>query len=202
MALTDHDTQAASPRRRPLSARPDADPGHRAVVPAGGRSVHLLAYLFDPADADSARRPRRSATIARTAPRRWPQGAGNGRRRQLGASRGDRRRRGRRPPAHRPRPRRGGRGRHPRGRVHRRLDRGRGPRLRGPVRGRTAPRGRAGQGGGRRPGARQPPLPGLSVPDEVIAGLVDSGLCGIEVFHLDHDLAERTGLLSWRHPWA
>ena len=39
-----------------------------------------------------------------------------------------------------------------------------------------------------------PRSPGYEIPDEVIAGLVDSGLCGIEVFHPDHDAAERDRL--------
>jgi predicted metal-dependent phosphoesterase TrpH len=39
-----------------------------------------------------------------------------------------------------------------------------------------------------------PRSPGYEIPDEVIARLVDSGLCGIEVFHPDHDQAERDRL--------
>ena len=39
-----------------------------------------------------------------------------------------------------------------------------------------------------------PRSPGYEIPDEVIARLVDSGLCGIEVFHPDHDPAERERL--------
>jgi predicted metal-dependent phosphoesterase TrpH len=39
-----------------------------------------------------------------------------------------------------------------------------------------------------------PRSPGYEIPDEVIARLVDSGLCGIEVYHPDHDLAERERL--------
>jgi predicted metal-dependent phosphoesterase TrpH len=44
-----------------------------------------------------------------------------------------------------------------------------------------------------------PRSPGYEIPDEVIAGVVDAGLCGIEVFHLDHDPGERdrlTGLAN------
>jgi predicted metal-dependent phosphoesterase TrpH len=39
-----------------------------------------------------------------------------------------------------------------------------------------------------------PRSPGYEIPDEVIARLVDSGLCGIEVFHPDHDREERERL--------
>jgi 3',5'-nucleoside bisphosphate phosphatase len=39
-----------------------------------------------------------------------------------------------------------------------------------------------------------PRSPGYEVSDEVIAGLADAGLAGIEVFHLDHDEAERARL--------
>ncbi len=35
---------------------------------------------------------------------------------------------------------------------------------------------------------------GYEIPDDVIAALVDSGLCGVEVFHPDHDPAERERL--------
>jgi 3',5'-nucleoside bisphosphate phosphatase len=39
-----------------------------------------------------------------------------------------------------------------------------------------------------------PRSPGYEIPDEVIAALADAGLCGIEVFHLDHDAPERVRL--------
>jgi 3',5'-nucleoside bisphosphate phosphatase len=39
-----------------------------------------------------------------------------------------------------------------------------------------------------------PRSPGYEVGDEVIRGLADAGLAGIEVFHLDHDEAERARL--------
>ena len=39
-----------------------------------------------------------------------------------------------------------------------------------------------------------PRSPGYEIPDEVIARLVDSGLCGIEVFHPDHDPQVRAHL--------
>jgi len=41
-----------------------------------------------------------------------------------------------------------------------------------------------------------PRSPGYEVGDEVIAGLVDAGLAGLEVFHADHDEMERDRL-SW-----
>ncbi len=39
-----------------------------------------------------------------------------------------------------------------------------------------------------------PRSPGYEIPDEVITGLVDAGLCGLEVYHADHDEAERVRL--------
>jgi predicted metal-dependent phosphoesterase TrpH len=39
-----------------------------------------------------------------------------------------------------------------------------------------------------------PRSPGYEIPDEVIVNLVDSGLAGIEVFHLDHDKQTRIQL--------
>jgi len=39
-----------------------------------------------------------------------------------------------------------------------------------------------------------PRSPGYEIADEVIAGLVSAGLAGVEVFHPDHDLSERTRL--------
>jgi hypothetical protein len=51
MALTDHDTQAGLDEAR--AARPDGltlIPGLELSCDLDGRSVHLLAYLFDPAD--------------------------------------------------------------------------------------------------------------------------------------------------------
>jgi predicted metal-dependent phosphoesterase TrpH len=41
-----------------------------------------------------------------------------------------------------------------------------------------------------------PRSPGYEVPDEVIAGLAAAGLTGIEVFHPDHDSAERSRLTA------
>jgi len=39
-----------------------------------------------------------------------------------------------------------------------------------------------------------PRSPGYEVPDEVIAALAGTGLCGIEVFHFDHDQPQRARL--------
>jgi len=39
-----------------------------------------------------------------------------------------------------------------------------------------------------------PRSPGYEIPDEVIVALAHAGLCGIEVFHLDHDQEERARL--------
>lgn len=39
-----------------------------------------------------------------------------------------------------------------------------------------------------------PRSPGYEIPDEVIAGLVEAGLAGLEVYHKDHDEAERMRL--------
>ncbi len=44
------------------------------------------------------------------------------------------------------------------------------------------------------PVVAHPRSPGYEIPDEVIAGLADAGLAGIEVFHLDHDQPARTEL--------
>ena len=39
-----------------------------------------------------------------------------------------------------------------------------------------------------------PRSPGYEIPDEVIAALAEAGLCGIEVFHFDHDPSQRLRL--------
>jgi hypothetical protein len=39
-----------------------------------------------------------------------------------------------------------------------------------------------------------PRSPGYEIPDEVIVALADAGLCGIEVFHFDHDESQRARL--------
>lgn len=55
VALTDHDTVAGQDEaRRRLPAGLTLVPGMELSCRAGGRSLHLLAYLFDPADAGLA----------------------------------------------------------------------------------------------------------------------------------------------------
>ncbi len=125
VALTDHDTVAGHARAR--QALPDTMalvPGMELSCRLEGRSLHLLAYLFDPDDPELAAQTRRirddrvlraRAMVGRLAdlgvPVSWD---------QVAAIAGDVRGR---PPAHRPRDgrerrhRRAGRG------VHRRLDR-------------------------------------------------------------------------------
>jgi 3',5'-nucleoside bisphosphate phosphatase len=39
-----------------------------------------------------------------------------------------------------------------------------------------------------------PRSPGYEIPDKIIVSLADSGLAGVEVFHIDHDQAERARL--------
>jgi hypothetical protein len=41
-----------------------------------------------------------------------------------------------------------------------------------------------------------PRSPGYEIPDEVIVGLAGAGLCGIEVFHFDHDQPQRLRLTA------
>src|ERR1700722_14727220 len=51
LALTDHDTQAGlAEARAALPAGPTLVPGMELSCQLGGRSVHLLCYLFDPDD--------------------------------------------------------------------------------------------------------------------------------------------------------
>jgi 3',5'-nucleoside bisphosphate phosphatase len=49
-------------------------------------------------------------------------------------------------------------------------------------------------GAGGVPVLAHPRSPGYEIDDEVITGLVSAGLAGLEVFHPDHDLSERTRL--------
>jgi 3',5'-nucleoside bisphosphate phosphatase len=50
------------------------------------------------------------------------------------------------------------------------------------------------RGAGGVPVLAHPRSPGYEIADEVIAGLADAGLAGLEVFHPDHDHSERTRL--------
>jgi len=196
MALTDHDTQAGVPSA--LSAAGDdltLVPGLELSCLLDGRSVHLLGYLFDPDDAElraetaqirDDRTYRAKAMVAKArelgADVSWDQvaaiagGAVIGRphiARALAAA----------------------------GAVDTPADAftadwiadgGRAfvdryavelPRAISLVR-----------AAGGVPVLAHPRSAGYEIPDEVIARLVDSGLCGIEVFHPDHDRAERDRL--------
>jgi predicted metal-dependent phosphoesterase TrpH len=207
MALTDHDTQAglaaardevASPARAPaagLSAELILVGGMELSCSLDGRSVHLLAYLFDPADQDlmaetarirDDRTYRAKGMVARIAelgaPVTWDQvteiagGAVIGRphiaRAQAAA-----------------------------GVVATPADAftadwiadgGRAfvdryaPDL---TRAITLVRAAGGV-----PVVAHPRSPGYEIPDEVIVTLVDAGLAGLEVFHIDHDEPERARL--------
>jgi predicted metal-dependent phosphoesterase TrpH len=207
MALTDHDTQAglaaardevASPARAPaagLSAELILVGGMELSCSLDGRSVHLLAYLFDPADQDlmaetarirDDRTYRAKGMVARIAelgaPVTWDQvteiagGAVIGRphiARALAAA----------------------------GVVATPADAftadwiadgGRAfvdryaPDL---TRAITLVRAAGGV-----PVVAHPRSPGYEIPDEVIVTLVDAGLAGLEVFHIDHDEPERARL--------
>jgi 3',5'-nucleoside bisphosphate phosphatase len=214
LALTDHDTQAGVAQARaalpagltlvpgmelscqlacaPSGGRPPQTP---PTAPSGGRSVHLLGYLFDPADpALSAeterirddRTYRAKAMVARLAELgtgvSWEQvaaiadGAVVGRphlARALAAS----------------------------GAIATPADAftadwiGDGGRA---FVDRYAPDLTRAVGlvraAGGVPVLAHPRSPGYEIPDEVIAGLAEAGLCGIEVFHPDHDQAERRRL--------
>jgi predicted metal-dependent phosphoesterase TrpH len=196
VALTDHDTQAGvAQARAALPAGLTLVPGMELSCQLGGRSVHLLCYLFDPADpALSAeterirddRTYRAKAMVARLAELgtgvSWEQvaaiadGAVVGRphlARALAAS----------------------------GAIATPAD--------------AFTADWIGDGGrafvdryaldlaravglvraaGGVPVLAHPRSPGYEIPDEVIVKLAESGLCGIEVFHPDHDQAERRRL--------
>ena len=199
VALTDHDTVAGHAEAR-AAARPVALlPGMELSCRLDGRSLHMLAYLFDPGQpilaAELARIRDDRVLRARAMVDRladlgvdvsWEQVAAIAGQAVVC------------PAAHRPRD--GGQRRHrlaPRG-VHPRLDRRRRPRLRGPVRARSGPRDRPGTGGRRRHGAG-PPAGGPGHPGD---GRADhpAGRRGTrpasEVFHPDQSDAERARLLA------
>jgi 3',5'-nucleoside bisphosphate phosphatase len=196
LALTDHDTQAGvAQARAALPAGLTLVPGMELSCQLGGRSVHLLGYLFDPADpALSAetelirddRTYRAKAMVERLAELgagvSWEQvaaiadGAVVGRphlARALAAS----------------------------GAIATPADAftadwiGDGGRAfvdrYAPDLTRAAGLVRAAGGV---PVLAHPRSPGYEIPDEVIVGLAKAGLCGIEVFHPDHDQAERERL--------
>jgi hypothetical protein len=196
VALTDHDTQAGiEEARAALPAGLTLVPGMELSCDLGGRSVHLLAYLFDPADpalnaeADLVRNDRvnrAQGMVARLADLgagvTWEQvaaiagGAVVGRphiARALVAS----------------------------GTIAATEDAftddwiGDGGRAfvdrYAPDLGRAVGLVRAAGGV---PVLAHPRSPGYEIPYEVIEGLAAAGLGGIEVFHFDHDAAERERL--------
>ena len=201
VALTDHDTQAGiGEARAALPAGLTLVPGMELSCDLDGRSVHLLAYLFDPADPALARETdlvrndrvnRAKAMVARLI------GLGaaiTGE--QVAAIAGD-------AVVGRPHIARalvdsgviatteeaftsdwiGDGGRAFVARYAPGLDRA----------------VRLVRAAGGVPVLAHPRSPGYEIPDEVVAGLAAAGLGGIEVFHFDHDAAERkrlTGLAA------
>jgi predicted metal-dependent phosphoesterase TrpH len=196
IALTDHDTVAGhAEARRALPGGLTLVPGIELSCRLRGHSVHLLGYLFDPADPDLAeecarirdsRRQRASEMVGRLAelgvPVTWE---------QVSAIAGD---------AVVGRPH-----------IARALaeagvvatpadaftaewiaDGGRAHV------GRYAPDAARGialvRGAGGVPVLAHPRSPGYEIADEVVAGLAAAGLAGLEVFHPDHDHSERARL--------
>ena len=195
-ALTDHDTQAGIAEAR--AALPDGltlVPGLELSSSVDGRSVHLLAYLFDPGDPALAAETERirddRAYRARAMVDRLAALGTGVTWEQVEAIAGD---------AVVGRPH-----------IARALARagavetpadaftdewiGDGGRAfvdrYAPDLGRAVALVRAAGGV---PVLAHPRSPGYEIDDEVIAGLADAGLAGIEVFHRDHDAAERARL--------
>ena len=197
MALTDHDTQAglASGSSAALADDLTLVPGIELSCLLDGRSVHLLGYLFDPDDAElraetaqirDDRTYRAKAMVAKArelgADVSWDQvaaiagGAVIGRphiARALAAA----------------------------GVVDTPADAftadwiGDGGRAFVDRYAVALPRGVSlVRAAGGVPVLAHPRSPGYEIPDDVIVRLVDSGLCGIEVFHPDHDPRERDRL--------
>jgi hypothetical protein len=200
MALTDHDTQAglASAQAALSSSMPDdltLIPGMELSCLLDGRSVHLLGYLFDPDDAELGaetaqirddRTYRAKAMVARArelgAAVSWEQVAAIADGAVIG-----------RPHIARALAEAGA--------VDTPADAFTADWIADGGRafvGRYAvelPRGISlVRAAGGVPVLAHPRSPGYEIPDDVIVRLVDSGLCGIEVFHPDHDLRERDRL--------
>ena len=197
MALTDHDTQAGiTQARAALPAGLALVPGIELSCDLEGRSVHLLAYLFDPADpalnAETARirgdrTYRAQAMVARLAELgtgvTWD---------QVAAIAGD-------AVVGRPHI---ARALAATGTIATPADAftddwiGDGGRA---FVGRYAPglarAVRLVRAAGGVPVLAHPRSPGYEIPDEVIEELAGTGLAGIEVFHFDHDEATRTQLM-------
>lgn len=196
VALTDHDTQAGiAQARAALPAGLTLVPGMELSCDLDGRSVHLLAYLFDPAD------PALNAETARIRDdRTYRAQAMVARLRELGAGvtwdqvaaiAGD-------AVVGRPHI---ARALAAAGAVAAPADAftrewiGDGGRA---FVGRYAP-GLARavslvRAAGGVPVLAHPRSPGYEIPDAVIEALAGTGLAGLEVFHFDHDEAERTRL--------
>ena len=197
-ALTDHDTQAGIPEARAaLPAGLTLVPGMELSGALDGRSVHLLAYLFDPEDSALAaetervrddRTYRARAMVDRLAA--LGTGVTWG---QVEAIAGD-------AVVGRPHIARAlaaaGAVETPAGAF---TDEWIGDGGRAFVERYAPDLARAValvRAAGGVPVLAHPRSPGYEVGDDAIAGLADAGLAGIEVFHLDHDEAERARL--WR----
>lgn len=198
LALTDHDTQAGlAPARDALPAGLTLVPGMELSCLLDGRSVHLLCYLFEPSDpalmAETERirddrTYRAKAMVTRLgelgAPVTWDQVA------EIAAGAVI-------------------------GRPHIARALAAAGTVRTPADAFTADW--IGDGGrafvdryaidlsravglvraaGGVPVLAHPRSPGYEIPDEIIVSLVDSGLAGVEVFHIDHDQAERNRLMQ------
>jgi len=198
VALTDHDTQAGvAEARAALPAGLTLVPGMELSCQLEGRSVHLLAYLFDPED-----RALSAETAQIRDDRTYRAKAMIDRMRELGADvtweqvtaiAGDA----------------------VVGRPHLARALAASGAIAAPADAFTAEW--IGDGGrafvdryapsltravglvraaGGVPVLAHPRSPGYEIQDEVIVGLADAGLCGIEVFHHDHDQAERARLIQ------
>ena len=196
VALTDHDTQAGiAEARAALPAGLTLVPGMELSCQLDGRSVHLLAYLFDPEDPAL-----RTETAQIRDDRTYRAKAMVDRMRELGADvtweqvttiAGDA----------------------VVGRPHLARALAASGAIAAPADAFTADW--IGDGGrafvdryapslaravrlvrsaGGVPVLAHPRSPGYEISDEVIVGLADAGLCGIEVFHHDHDQSERMRL--------
>jgi len=198
VALTDHDTQAGIDEAR--AALPDGltlVPGTELSCQLGMRSVHLLGYLFDPADpalgAEMARIRDDRTYRARAMTERLAELGTGVTWEQVSAIAGD---------AVVGRPHLA-RALVAAGAIPDTADAftndwiGDGGRA---FVGRYAPAARHAVGlvraAGGVPVLAHPRSPGYQVPDDVIADLAAAGLGGIEVFHFDHDQAERARLAA------
>jgi predicted metal-dependent phosphoesterase TrpH len=196
VALTDHDTQAGiAQARAALPAGLTLVPGMELSCDLQGRSVHLLAYLFDPADpaltAETARiRDDRTYRARAMVARLGELGAGVTWD-QVAAIAGD-------AVVGRPHI---ARALAAAGAVDTPADAFTGEWIGDGGRafvGRYAPdlarAVRLVRAAGGVPVLAHPRSPGYEIPDAVIEALAGTGLAGLEVFHFDHDEAERASL--------